>query len=40
MDLQERVWLKKADRSDLYTLEPPFPTTNFLSLIILWLIES
>ncbi len=30
MDLQERVWLKKADRSDLYTLEPPFPTTNFL----------
>ena len=30
MDLQERVALKKADRSDLYTLEPPFPTTNFL----------
>lgn len=30
MDLQERVALKKADRNDLYTLEPPFPTTNFL----------
>lgn len=30
MDLQERVTLKKADRSELYTLEPPFPTTNFL----------
>ncbi|MDE6261539.1 MAG: radical SAM protein [Oscillospiraceae bacterium] len=30
MDLQERVALKKADRSDLYTLEPPFPSTNFL----------
>lgn len=30
MDLQERVALKKADRSELYTLEPPFPTTNFL----------
>lgn len=30
MDLQERVDLKKADRSELYTLVPPFPTTNFL----------
>ena len=30
MDLQERVALKKADRNELYTLEPPFPTTNFL----------
>jgi len=30
MDLQERVSLKKADRSELYCLEPPFPTTNFL----------
>lgn len=30
MDLQERVSLKKADRSELYTLEPPFPITNFL----------
>ena len=30
MDLQERVSLKKADRNELYTLEPPFPTTNFL----------
>ena len=30
MDLQERVRLKKADRNELYTLEPPFPTTNFL----------
>lgn len=30
MDLQERVTLKKATRSELYTLEPPFPTTNFL----------
>ena len=30
MDLQERVQLKKADRNELYTLEPPFPTTNFL----------
>lgn len=30
MDLQERVALKKAERSELYTLEPPFPTTNFL----------
>ena len=30
MDLQERVRLKKADRSELYTQTPPFPTTNFL----------
>lgn len=30
MDLQERVRLKKADRSELYSLEPPFPYTNFL----------
>ena len=30
MDLQDRVLLKKADRGELYTLEPPFPTTNFL----------
>ncbi len=30
MDIQERLSMKKADSSDLYTLEPPFPTTNFL----------
>ena len=30
MDLQERVLLKKADRTELYCLEPPFPKTNFL----------
>jgi cytidyltransferase-like protein len=30
MNLQERVSLKKADRKDLYCLEPPFPRTNFL----------
>lgn len=30
MDLQERVFLKKADRNELYSLEPPFPYTNFL----------
>ena len=30
MDLQERVLLKKADRQELYSLEPPFPKTNFL----------
>jgi len=30
MDLQERVRLKKADRSELYSLTPPFPKTNFL----------
>lgn len=29
-DLAERVSLKKADRSELYVLEPPFPKTNFL----------
>lgn len=30
MDLQERVLLKKANREELYSLEPPFPKTNFL----------
>lgn len=30
MDLQERVLLKKANRNELYCLEPPFPKTNFL----------
>lgn len=30
MDLQERVSLKKAERSELYSLEPPFPYSNFL----------
>ena len=30
MNLQERVLLKKANRDELYCLEPPFPTTNFL----------
>ncbi len=30
MDLQERVSLKKADRTELYSLTPPFPRTNFL----------
>lgn len=30
VDLQERVRLKTADRDELYSLEPPFPTTNFL----------
>ena len=30
MDLQERVLLKKANREELYCLEPPFPKTNFL----------
>jgi len=30
MDLQSRVELKKADRTELYCLEPPFPRTNFL----------
>ena len=29
-DLLERVKLKKADRNELYTLEPTFPKTNFL----------
>lgn len=28
--LAERVRLKKANRAGLYTLEPPFPKTNFL----------
>lgn len=30
MNLEERVKLKKADRKELYSLEPPFPYTNFL----------
>lgn len=30
VDLQERVRLKKADRTNLYSLKPPFPKTNFL----------
>lgn len=30
IDLQERVRLKTADRTELYSLEPPFPRTNFL----------
>lgn len=30
MDLQERVFLKTAERKELYSLEPPFPKTNFL----------
>jgi len=30
VDLAERVRLKKADRDELYSLEPPFPKTNFL----------
>ncbi len=30
MDLQQRVSLKKTARPELYTLEPPFPKTNFL----------
>jgi cytidyltransferase-like protein len=30
MELQERVALKKANREDLYCLEPPFPYSNFL----------
>jgi len=30
MDLHERVALKTTARSDLYSLEPPFPRTNFL----------
>lgn len=28
--LEERVRLKKANRENLYSLEPPFPKTNFL----------
>lgn len=30
MDLKERVRLKKALRTELYSLEPPFPISNFL----------
>ena len=30
MELKDRVALKKADRTELYCLEPPFPRTNFL----------
>ena len=30
LELEERVRLKKAARPELYTLEPPFPRTNFL----------
>ena len=30
MELKERVDLKKAERKELYCLEPPFPKTNFL----------
>ena len=30
IDLMERVRLKKANREDLYSLEPPFPKSNFL----------
>ena len=30
LELEERVRLKKAMRPELYTLEPPFPRTNFL----------
>lgn len=30
MDLQERINLKKANRTELYSLEPPFPYSNFL----------
>ena len=30
VDLMERVRLKKANRDDLYSLEPPFPKSNFL----------
>ena len=30
MDLKERVALKKAERAELYCLEPPFPRANFL----------
>ncbi len=30
MDLKERIRLKKADRSELYKEEPPFPYSNFL----------
>lgn len=30
VDLAERVRLKKANRENLYSLEPPFPKSNFL----------
>lgn len=30
VDLEERVRLKKANRDNLYSLEPPFPKSNFL----------
>ena len=30
MTLNDRIYLKKADRSELYVLDPPFPKTNFL----------
>jgi cytidyltransferase-like protein len=30
VDLMERVRLKKANRENLYSLEPPFPKSNFL----------
>lgn len=30
VDLQERVRLKTSDRTELYSLTPPFPKTNFL----------
>lgn len=30
MNLQERILLKKANREELYCLEPPFPYSNFL----------
>ncbi len=30
VDLAERVRLKKANRDNLYSLEPPFPRSNFL----------
>ena len=30
MELKKRVELKKADRTELYCLEPPFPRANFL----------
>ncbi len=30
VDLMERVRLKKASRDNLYSLEPPFPRSNFL----------
>jgi len=30
VDLAERVRLKKANRNNLYSLEPPFPVSNFL----------